>query len=93
MPTNPDLAEFIAIKNLTTTAPADQPATVTLDYAVIFPHRRGVVVRQANPQPPGASQTVLSVEAWAGDVCVFLNALGGLTGVQEIEITGGPGPG
>ena len=71
----PDLAEFIAIENLTTTAPADQPAAVTLDYPVIFSHRRGAIVRQVNPQPQGASQT-LAVEAWAGDACVFLDALG-----------------
>ena len=88
---DPDLAEFIAIKDLTTTAPADQPATVTLEYAVIFPHRRGAIVRQVNPQPQGASQTV-AVEAWAGDACVFLDALGALAGAHEIEITGGPGP-
>ena len=91
MPNDPDLAEFIAIKDLTTTAPADQPATVTLEYAVIFPHRRGAIVRQVNPQPQGASQTV-AVEAWAGDACVFLDALGALAGAHEIEITGGPGP-
>lgn len=87
----PDRAEFISIENLTTTAPADQPAAVTLNYPVIFSHRRGVVVRQASAQAPGASET-LSVEAWAGDACVYLNALGGLTGAQEVEITGGPGP-
>lgn len=88
---DPDLAEFIAIKNLTTTMPADQPATVTLQYGVIFPHRRGAIVRQVNPQPPGASQAV-AVDAWAGDACVFLDDLGGLSGASEIEITGGPGP-
>ena len=88
---NPDLREFIAIKDLTTTVPADQPATITLEFGVIFPHRRGAVVRQANPQPPGTSQTV-AVDAWAGDACVFLDGLGSLSGSQEIEITGGPGP-
>ena len=71
--------------------PADQPATITLEFGVIFPHRRGAVVRQANPQPPGTSQTV-AVDAWAGDACVFLDGLGSLSGSQEIEITGGPGP-
>jgi len=88
---DPDLAEFIAIDNLTTTMPADQPTTITLQYSVIFPHRRGAIVRQVNPQPSGTSQGV-TVDAWAGDACVFLDDLGGLSGASEIEITGGPGP-
>ena len=87
----PDRAEFIAIKNLPTTAPTDQPATITLEYPVIFPHRRDAIVRLATPQPAGASQTI-TVQAWAGDACVFLNGLASLAGAHEIEITGGPGP-
>jgi hypothetical protein len=86
-----DRAEFIAIKNLPTAAPADQPANVTLEYPVTFSHRRGAIVRSVSPQVPGASQTI-TVEAWAGDACVFLNAIGAHAGAREIEITGGPGP-
>lgn len=88
---DPDRVEFIAIKNLPATAPANQPATVTLDYPVIFPHRRNANVRPVNPQPAGASQTI-TVEAWAADACVFVNDSSGLAGAHEIEITGGPGP-
>ncbi|HEX6439465.1 MAG TPA: hypothetical protein VF182_20285 [Candidatus Binatia bacterium] len=88
---DPDRVEFIAIKNLSTTAPADQPAVVSLDYPVIFSHRRNTNVRPINPQPAGVSQTI-TIEAWAGDACVFLNGIGALVGAHEIEITGGPGP-
>jgi hypothetical protein len=87
----PDLAEFIAIKSLPTTAPADQPAALTLDHPLIFSHRLGAVVRQVNPQAPGASRAI-TVDAQSGDSCLFLSALTGLSGAAEVEITGAPGP-
>jgi len=87
----PDLAEFIAIKSLPTTAPADQPTAVTLDHPLIFSHRREAVVRQVNPQAPGASRNI-TVDALAGDSCLFLSALNGLSGAAAVEITGPPGP-
>jgi hypothetical protein len=88
---DPDRVEFIAIKNLPATVPANQPAAVTLDYPVIFPHRRNANVRPINPQSAGASQTI-TVEAWAADACLFVNDSSGLVGAHEIEITGGPAP-
>ncbi len=87
----PDLAEFIAINSLPTTAPADQPTAVILDHPLIFSHRRGAVVRQVNPQAPGASRNI-TVDAQSGDSCLFLSDLTGLSGAAEVEITGAPGP-
>jgi hypothetical protein len=87
----PDLAEFIAIHSLPTTAPADQPTIVTLDHPLILSHRRGAVVRQINPQAPGASRNITE-DAQSGDSCVFLSDLTGLSGAAEVEITGVPGP-
>ena len=87
----PDLAEFIAINNLPTTAPADQPTAVTLDHPLVFSHRRAAVVRQVNPQAPGASRNI-TVDALSGDSCLFLSALTGLSGAAEVEITGASGP-
>jgi hypothetical protein len=87
----PDLAEFIAINSLPTTAPADQPTSVTLDQPLIFSHRRGALVRQVNPQAPGASRNI-TVDALSGDSCLFLSDLTGLSGAAEVEITGAPGP-
>ncbi|MGH7843828.1 MAG: hypothetical protein ACREQW_01460 [Candidatus Binatia bacterium] len=86
-----DLAEFIAIHSLPTTAPADQPTAVTLDHPLNFSHRRGAIVRQVNPQAPGASRNI-TVDAFSGDSCLFLSALTGLSGAAEVEITGAPGP-
>jgi hypothetical protein len=86
-----DLAEFIAIKSVPTVAPADQPTLVTLNYPLIFAHRRGAVVRRVTPQPPGANLQ-FSVSALSGDVCVFLGGLTGLAAAQHVETTGAPGP-
>src|SRR5262245_31588264 len=52
----PDLVEFVAIKSLPTTAPVTQPTLVTLDYPLVFAHRRGAVVQPVNPQPAGVNQ-------------------------------------
>lgn len=87
----PDLAEFIAIKTVPVTSAADQPTFITLDYAVRHAHRRGAVVQEVVPQPPGA-QRQFTVNAIVGDTCVFLDALTGLAAVQEVRITGPPGP-
>ena len=84
----PDRVEFIAIKSINGAATVDQPASVVLDHRLAYEHRRDALVQKANPQPPGAVRQ-LSVEALAGDVCVFLNNLAGLAGASEVEINGG----
>jgi hypothetical protein len=89
--TEPDLAEFIAIKIVPLTNPADQPTLITLEYPVIQAHRREVLVKRVTPEPPGVQQS-FSAEAIAGDSCVFLDGLAGLAGASEVEITGPPGP-
>jgi hypothetical protein len=87
----PDLAEFIAVKNVPLASPADQPTLITLDHPVIHAHRRDAIVKKVNPQPFGA-QRQFTVNAIAGDTCVFLDALAGLAAAQEVQINGPPGP-
>lgn len=87
----PDLAEFIAINTVPVASPADHPALITMDQPVIYAHRRDAVVKKVNPQPFGA-QRQCAVNAIAGDVCVFLDALTGLQAAREVQITGPPGP-
>ena len=86
----PDLAEYIAIKTVPVTSTADQPTLIMLDYAVRHAHRRGAVVQEVVPQPPGV-QRQFTVNAIVGDTCVFLDALTGLAAAQEVRITGPPG--
>ena len=86
----PDLTEFIVIKNVPTTSSADQPTLVTLDFPVNQLHRRNAVVLLLNPQPAGPTQQVTAA-ASEGDTCVFINAPSGLTGANEIQISGPSG--
>lgn len=86
----PDRTEFISIKNVLTTSSADQPTLVTLDFPVNQLHRRDAGVLLLNPQPAGPTQQVTAA-ATEGDTCVFLNALSGLTGANEIQISGPSG--
>ncbi len=87
----PDLTEFLAISTITGASTADQPARITLDYPVAWAHRRNAVVKKVSPLPPGAVQQ-FTVEALAGDTCVFLDDVTGLATVNEVHITGGTSP-
>jgi hypothetical protein len=87
----PDLAEFIAVKTVPTTSPADQTTSITLDYSPIYAHRRGTIVRTVTPQPPGANRQ-FAVDAFSGDTCIFLSNLTSLATAQEVQISGPPGP-
>jgi hypothetical protein len=86
-----DLAEFVAIKTVPTTAPANQITAITLEYPPISAHRRGSIIRPVTPQLPGANQQ-FAVDAFSGDTCVFLNSVAGLTGAQEVNISDLLGP-
>ena len=87
----PDLTEFLAISTITGGSTADQPARITLDYPVAWAHRRNAVVQKVSPQPLGAMRQ-FTVEALAGDTCVFLDNVAGLATVHEVQITGGTSP-
>jgi hypothetical protein len=86
-----ELSEFIAIKTVPLTSPADQATLVTLDYPVNRTHRRNALVQQVMPQPLGP-QRQFTVDAIVGDACVFLDGSGGLAGAQEVQVNGPPGP-
>ena len=85
------LSEFIAIKTLSSAAPAEEPTAVTLNHRAIHAHRCGALVRRVNLQPPGANRQ-FTVDALSGDSCVFLDAASGLVAGQEVELSGGPAP-
>ena len=87
----PDIAEYIAIKTITGAGTVTQPATITLDYPLLHSHRRNALVQKVNPQPLGP-QKQFTQEALAGDTCVFLNNVTGLTTGNQVRIAGGPNP-
>jgi hypothetical protein len=85
------LSEFIAIKTVSSAAPAEQPTAVTLDHRAIRGHRRGALVRRVDLQPPGSNRQ-FTVDGLFSDSCVFLDDVSGLVAGQEVEISGGPAP-
>jgi hypothetical protein len=86
---DPELAEVIAIAAFDPAIPADQPATITVDYPAGRRHGRGALVSRINPLAPGGQQQI-TVFANSGDTCVFLDGLAGLAGASEIEVIGPP---
>lgn len=86
-----DVAEYIAISAIVGASTATQPATITLDYALAYPHRRNALVQKVNPQPLGAQKQVAQ-EALDGDTCVFLNDVTSLMTGSQVRISGGPNP-
>lgn len=87
----PDLSEFIPIKTVPVTSPADQPTLIELEHKLAHGHRNESVVVQVNPGLSGLPQQ-LTLPGSIGDTCVFLNGLAGLAGASEIEISGPGGP-
>ena len=84
----PDIAEYIAISTIVGASTATQPATITLDHPLAYPHRRNTLVQKVNPQPLGAQKQVAR-EALNGDTCVFLNDITSLVTGSQVRINGG----
>jgi hypothetical protein len=80
----PDLTEFIAISSITGAGTADQPCTVSLVQPLAYGHRRDAVVQRTIPSALTNIKKI-SVEALAGDTCVFVSSTGGLT--AEVEVS------
>jgi hypothetical protein len=84
----PDIAEFLVINAISGVSTADQPAQITLDFPVVRAHRRNAVVQEVFSQPLGTTKQ-FTVEALAGDTCIFLTDIIGLAAVSEVQIAGG----
>ena len=67
---------------------ADQPALITLDFPVLQAHRQNAVVEEVVPQPRGTMKQ-FTVEALAGDTCIFLTDTHWARRCEEVQITGG----
>lgn len=84
---NPDREEFIAIAAIEGGPSPDLPARVTLQHGLFHLHRRGVPVQRVNVQPLGAAHP-LTVDAQAGDTCVFVNNVAGLSANDVVRLSG-----
>lgn len=90
-PNHPDLAEYLHIVAVKGTATPDQPATVTLNFALAHDHAETSRVVRSTPQPAGLANA-LARDGIAGDGTVFLNALADLPTASIVEISGGADP-
>jgi hypothetical protein len=90
-PTDPSRAEFLTVNSVITTSPADQPATVTLDYGPRLDHRIGAELRRVTPQAPGIDNALIA-DTVPGDACVLAAALVGMVAGTTVEIHGGGSP-
>lgn len=88
-PGDPERLEYIGIKSIAAGSSADQPAMLTLDFALRRDHPEGAVATRA---VPGASGTAnpLALPARRGDATVWMTALAGIgAATSAIEIAGG----
>jgi hypothetical protein len=77
--------EYITIQSLAGASTADQPATITLDTPLHSVHRPGAIVHKVQFANVGVV-TLLSRDATAGDVCLFVNGVGNLGGASLISV-------
>jgi hypothetical protein len=90
-PDDPDLAEYLAIQVIAAGSTADQPASVTFTYPPALPHVLGTVARKVTPGLAGPAK-FFARDGWAGDACVFLSDVAGLSPTQQVLISGGAAP-
>ena len=87
-PGAPDRQEFMTVEEVAGSSAADQPATVRLAHAPAYSHLVNTTVRKAIPQAPGPDND-LNADAIAGDSCVLLTGLDGLSTASVVEVTDG----
>jgi hypothetical protein len=90
-PDDPELAEYLPVQSIAGATTADQPAAFTLAYPPARPHRKGAIARKVNSGAAGPPKALVR-DGWAGDTCVFLANVTGLSASQQVRISGGPGP-
>lgn len=88
---DPERTEYIAIKTLAGASTADQRALITLDSPLRSIHRQGAIVHKVQFQNVGVV-TQLTSDAVAGDICLFLNGVGNLSGAPFLSIQSGGVP-
>lgn len=84
-----DAAETIRIVGVTGWGTPDQPGVVSLAFPLRNDHRANArVLRALTPFPAGANKAYRRDVA-PGDRCVFVADLGGLSTLDDVQITGG----
>jgi hypothetical protein len=90
-PGDPYRAEYLPIQTIAAGSTPDEPARVTFTYAPGLPHRMATVARKVTPGAAGPVKA-FAQDGWAGDTCVFLSDVTGLSASKQIRISGGTSP-
>lgn len=85
---NAERTEYISIQSMTGASTDDQPARITLDAPLRLTHANGAVVHRVQFQNVGVL-SLLTRDAIAGDVCLFVNAIANLAGAPLLSLQGG----
>jgi hypothetical protein len=88
---DPERTEYISIKTVAGASTDDQPALITLDSPLRSNHSQGAIVHKVQFQNAGVAAQ-LNGDAIAGDVCLFLNAVGNLGGAPFLSLQSGGAP-
>jgi hypothetical protein len=88
---DPERTEYISINTVTGASTDDQPALITLDAPLRSVHRQGSVVHKVQFTNAGVP-TLLTSDAIAGDVCLFLNSVGNLSSAPFLSLQSGGVP-
>jgi hypothetical protein len=87
----PDRVEYVTILAIKAGAVVDEPATLTLTFALQMAHEEGTACVRATPQAPAANNP-LSRDGIPGERVAFATALSGLADNVVVEIGGGAAP-
>jgi len=88
---DPQRTEYISILSITGASSDDQPARVALDAPLRAMHAQGAIVHRVQFQNVGVL-SLLSRDAIAGDVCLFVNAVANLAAAPMLSLQGGGNP-
>ena len=88
---DPERTEYISIKTLAGASTDDQPALITLDSPLRSVHRQGAIIHKVQFHNVGVAAQLTS-DAIAGDVCLFLNGVGNLSGAPFLSLQSGGVP-
>ena len=85
------VTEYVELQGIVGGGTPDQPAVIETKLPLRYQHREGIGVEKTNPQPLGPVNQFDQV-GLQGDTCVFADAMNGIVGGNQLEITDGPNP-
>jgi len=80
--------EYVSIQSINGASTDDQPAAIALNAALRLTHASGAIAHRVQFQNVGVA-SLLTRDAIAGDVCLFVNAIANLASAPLLSLQGG----